>query len=446
VSTKDKFAYALIHAKMKKGTFDARIVYVLLDGVGDLPHIDLNNSTPLDAAHTPNMDELAQNGCMGETITVKEGLAPQSDIAVFNMLGYSFQNNDYVGRGVIESIGCEIDFRNGDLALRGNFATIDDQSRIIDRRAGRTIASAEADSVCRTLTEQLKFSDSEISFVIKPTIAHRLIVRFRHKSKSFSDKITNTDPAYLKMNGIGIVNPAAGVVHLAESQPEDSTQAALISAKTINEFSDQAKNILKFHPVNAQRKNAGMPTMNAILLRDAGNKLPEIEPIKKKYNLETAAVVDMPVEIGISRILGMRVLKTSDTSDYKSKAMIVAKNLNQTGCVYIHLKGPDEFGHDGDPLGKKKSIEDIDKFFFGPLRDGLTPDTDSLIIISADHSTPCVKRAHSADPVPVLFSGNMVKKDGSKRFTEKYGSIGSLGRLKGSNVLKVALERLNQSN
>jgi 2,3-bisphosphoglycerate-independent phosphoglycerate mutase len=110
------------------------------------------------------------------------------------------------------------------------------------------------------------------------------------------------------------------------------------------------------------------------------------------------------------------------------------------------LKGPDEFGHDGDPLGKKKSIEDIDRFFFGPLRDGLSPESDSLIIISSDHSTPCIKRAHSADPVPVLFSGNMVKKDGSRRFTEKYASVGSLGRLKGSCVLRIALERLNQSS
>ena len=421
-----------------------KIVYILLDGVGDLPHKDLDNLTPLDAAQTPNMDQLAQNGCMGESVTVKEGLAPQSDIAVFNMLGYSFEKTEYVGRGVVETIGRGIDFKNGDLAMRGNFATIDDESRIVDRRAGRDITTAEADSVCQTLTERIVFSDPEISCVIEPTIAHRLIVRFRHNSLVLSDKITNTDPAYLKINGIGVVNQFAGEMHLVESRPEDGTQAALLSAKIINEFSNQALSILKSHPVNANRNKAGKPLMNAILLRDSGNRLPEIESIKKKYNMETAAVVDMPVEIGISKILGMKVLPVTESSDYRTKSTIIAENLPRTDCIYVHLKGPDEFGHDGDPLGKKKSIEDIDRSFFGPLLEKLNADIEPFVIISADHSTPCVKKAHSADPVPVLFSGTRIKKDGSKRFTEKYGAAGSLGRLKGASVLRAALESLNQ--
>src|SRR5215211_4158409 len=105
---------------------DIRLVYVLLDGIGDLPHPSLNYLTPLEAAYTPNLDALARNGSMGRVISVGKGIAPQSDIAVFNMLGYSFKDGSYVGRGVIESIGCNIDFREGDLALRGNFATVDD--------------------------------------------------------------------------------------------------------------------------------------------------------------------------------------------------------------------------------------------------------------------------------------------------------------------------------
>ncbi len=118
---------------------DVKMVYVLLDGIGDLPHPSLNDLTPLEAAFTPNLDALARNGAMGRVISVGKGIAPQSDIAVFNMLGYSFKDGSYVGRGVIESIGCNIDFRDGDLALRGNFATVDDRLRIVDRRAGRVI-------------------------------------------------------------------------------------------------------------------------------------------------------------------------------------------------------------------------------------------------------------------------------------------------------------------
>ncbi|MGI0037508.1 MAG: phosphoglycerate mutase, partial [Nitrososphaera sp.] len=110
-----------------------RIVYVLLDGIGDLPHPALNELTPLEAAYTPNLDSLTRKGAMGRVISVGKGIAPQSDIAVFNMLGYSFKDGSYVGRGVIESIGCDIDFRDGDLACRGNFATIDEKLKIVDR-------------------------------------------------------------------------------------------------------------------------------------------------------------------------------------------------------------------------------------------------------------------------------------------------------------------------
>src|ERR687888_2069895 len=136
-----------------------KLVYILLDGIGDLPNPSLNGLTPLDAASTPQMDALAKNGCMGQVVSVGKGIAPQSDIAVFNMLGYSFKDGNYVGRGVIESIGCNIDFRDGDLALRGNFATIDSDSRIVDRRAGRIISRAEAQAICKTLRENIRFSD-----------------------------------------------------------------------------------------------------------------------------------------------------------------------------------------------------------------------------------------------------------------------------------------------
>src|SRR5438105_7000921 len=136
-----------------------KLIYVLLDGIGDLPHPSLNNSTPLSAAYTPNMDALAKNGCMGQVISVGKGIAPQSDIAVFNMLGYNFKNGSYVGRGVIESIGCNIDFRDGDLALRGNFASVDSNLRLIDRRAGRAILKEESQAICKTLREKIILSD-----------------------------------------------------------------------------------------------------------------------------------------------------------------------------------------------------------------------------------------------------------------------------------------------
>jgi 2,3-bisphosphoglycerate-independent phosphoglycerate mutase len=421
-----------------KNRFIPKIVYVLLDGVADLPHPRLGGLTPLAAARTPNMDSLAENGCMGEVVTVGEGIAPQSDIAVFNMLGYSFRDQRYVGRGVIESIGSNIQFRDGDLALRGNFATVDDKLQIIDRRAGRDIQQAEAAEICKTLKQRIKFSDKDVSFVIKPTIAHRVCVRFRHARIKFSEKITNTDPAYERMNGMGIAATNLQNMHVNESYPEENTASATAAARFVNEFSEQVIGLLAGHAVNKKRVKLGKRPVNAILLRDAGSTLPKLEHIGKKYGFDFASIVDMPVEIGISKVLKMSTLRAGKINDYETKATVVTENLDHHDGIYVHLKGPDEFGHDGDAVGKKGSIEEIDKSFFGSLRSKVSLE-DAMIVVSSDHSTPCIAKAHSADPVPVLFSGKSVRRDGSARFTERYASEGSIGHLKGSVVLKTAL-------
>jgi 2,3-bisphosphoglycerate-independent phosphoglycerate mutase len=418
-----------------------KIVYVLLDGVGDLPHHSLNDLTPLEAAYTPCMDSLTRNGCMGQVISVGKGIAPQSDIAVFNMLGYSFKDGSYVGRGVIESLGCNIDFKEGDLAMRGNFATVDDNLQIIDRRAGRIISKEEAASICKTLNEKIHFSDKSASVVIEPTIAHRVTIRFRHDKIKLSEKISNTDPAYDRINGMGIAKSTIDKPHIGISEPQENTVAAKTSAKLVNEFTDQTAKLLRNHPVNNARSKIGKKPINAVLARDSGNRYPDIEPIDRKYGINVACIVDMPVEIGISRILGMRAFKAGDVTDYEQKAIVAAENLEKFNLIYVHIKGPDEYGHDGDAKGKKMNIEDIDKRFFSTLTENLKI-KDSTIIISADHSTPCVKKGHSDDPVPVLVSGNKIKKDNSLRFTEKYAMKGSMGLLMGADVLSTAMRMI----
>jgi 2,3-bisphosphoglycerate-independent phosphoglycerate mutase len=418
-----------------------KIVYVILDGVGDLPHPSLNDLTPLEAAYTPYMDSLSRNGCMGQVVTVGKGIAPQSDIAVFNMLGYNFKDGDYVGRGVIESIGCNIDFKEGDLAMRGNFATVDDNLQIIDRRAGRIISKEEAASICKTLSEKIRFSDKSASVVIEPTIAHRVTIRFRHDKIKLSEKISNTDPAYDRINGIGIAKPTTADLHIGTSEPQEDTVAANTAAKLVNEFTVQVAKLLRNHPVNDARSKIGKKPINAILARDSGNRYPYVEPINRKYGLDVACIVDMPVEVGISKVLGMRAFKAGDVNDYEQKGIVAADNLEKFNVIYVHIKGPDEFGHDGDAKGKKKNIEDIDSKFFATLIKKLKVN-DSTIIISADHSTPCVKKGHSDDPVPVLVSGNKIRKDNSARFTEKYASKGSMGLLMGADVLSTALRKI----
>jgi 2,3-bisphosphoglycerate-independent phosphoglycerate mutase len=421
-----------------------RIVYVLLDGVGDLPCPQLNGLTPLQAASTPALDALAKRGCMGQVTTVGPNIAPQSDIAVFNMLGYDFKEEAYVGRGVIELIGSGIDFRTGDLALRGNFATIDESNRIVDRRAGRNISEGEANSICETLSSRVKFNDPNVSLVIKPTIGHRVVIRFRHSVQALSDQVSNTDPAYDKVFGIGVARLSSFQDTIGESVPEEDTIASKRSAQLINDFSSQAISILKSDPVNKQRHNDRKKLINCVLLRDAGNRIPKLAPIGKKYGMKVAAVVDMPVEIGIANVLSMEILPSGKVDDYKRKAEVVYSNLFDYDLIYAHIKGPDEFGHDGDAQGKKKNIEKIDKMVFSKMLDASIHD-DVAIVVSADHSTPCVNKSHSPDPVPLLISSSRVQRDGSLRFTEEYAARGILGRINGSQVISTVTHVLQMS-
>jgi 2,3-bisphosphoglycerate-independent phosphoglycerate mutase len=178
--------------------------------------------------------------------------------------------------------------------------------------------------------------------------------------------------------------------------------------------------------------------MNCILARDSGNRYPSVMPINQRHKIEVGCIVDMPVEIGISKVLNMQMFRAGDINDYEEKARVAAKSLSKVNAVYVHIKGPDEFGHDGDAKGKKKNIEDIDRRFFGTLIDELKDYT--AIVVSGDHSTPCAVKGHSDDPVPLLVSGPNVTQDGSARFTESYAKRGSLGLVMGAEVLDTAMK------
>ena len=416
-----------------------KIIYVILDGIGDLPHPSINNLTPLEAANTPNLDSLAMKGIMGEVITVGKGIAPQSDIAVFNMLGYNFTDAPYVGRGIVESIGCGIDLKDGDLALRGNFATIDKNQNIIDRRAGRIIESKEAKSLCDTLNSSIVLKDPDASVVVIPTISHRVTIRFRHKKIKLSNQITNTDPAYDKVDGMGIAKTDVSEMKVLKSVPQDEDISSTISSDIVNDFSNQVYLISKLHPVNKSREEKNLSAMNCILVRDAGNKIPHYTPINQKYKMNVGCVVDMPVEIGISEILGMEIIKAGNVNDYVTKAKVTAKELQKYDMVYVHIKGPDEFGHDGDALGKKQNIERIDREFFGTLLKELK-NANVTIVVSGDHSTPCIKKSHTDDPVPLLISPKTIGNTKVQRFTESYAKKGAVGSIMGSDVLNKTLE------
>jgi len=418
---------------------DIHMIYVLLDGVGDLPHPDLDGKTPLEAASTPTLDKIASNGTIGEVISVGKGIAPESDIAVFNMLGYKFDHTGYVGRGVIEAIGIGIDFKDGDLALRGNYSTLNEEGIIIDRRAGRQIEKEDADGIAKEIEEKIKFSHPDISVVVSPTIGHRVTVRIRANSRKLSSKITNTDPAYSNIGGMGVAKAVGDFLKIEKCLPLEETEDSKFTANLVNRFSEQSINIMKESKINKKRQEQNKKQLSCILLRDAGNKYPDLIPINEKYAMKFSCIVDMPVELGISEVLKMKTFEAGGLTDYEEKASVAAKAMETQNAIYVHLKGPDEFGHDGDAIGKMKNIEEIDHRFFKTLVENIDS-SKVAIIISADHSTPCINKGHSDDPVPILVSGDFIKNDGTTRMTEEQAKKGSIGLLQGAEVVPKALE------
>lgn len=411
----------------------APVAYVLLDGVGDLAHPDLGGRTPLEAASTPALDSLARAGAQGRVVTVGEGIAPESDIAVFNMLGYSFEGGGYPGRGVIEALGLGMDFEDGDLAMRGNLATLAADGTISDRRAGRRVSAGEAERVARELSG-IELSAPGASVLVAPAVGHRVAVRIRAPG-GLSGGITNTDPAYASVGGMGVALEGAGPLRVLESRPQEPDGKA--AAELVNEFSRKAVETLSRSGVNEARRARSEPEIGCVLLRDAGNAKPDVEPIRSRHSAIFASVVDMPVEVGIAGVLGMDALEAGGPSDYGAKASAAASALEDHDAVYVHLKGPDEYGHDGDAGGKARSIEEIDSRFFAPLLE--KTGGRAAFVVSADHSTPCIKKAHTDDPVPLLVSGGGAPADGTSRMTESEALSGSLGLLAGARVLDEAL-------
>ena len=375
---------------------------------------------------------------MGQVVTVGKGIAPESDIAVFNMLGYKFKHNDYAGRGVVEAIGIGIDFKDGDLALRGNFATLNDDGVIIDRRAGRNIEKQDTEAVSNEIEEKIKFSDENATAIITPTIGHRLVIRIRSDC-TLSSNISNTDPAYGRVDGMGIARAVTDFLKIEKCLPLDEEPHTKLASKLVNELTDQSLDIMKKSEVNERRKENDKKLLNGILLRDAGNIYPKVTPINDLHSMKFSCIVDMPVEIGISKILKMKTYDAGGRTDYEEKAKVAAKAMDEQNAVYVHLKGPDEFGHDGDAQGKMENIEEIDKRFFGTLLDNIDS-SKVAVIVSADHSTPCINKGHSADPVPLLISGDMVTNDDTQRFTETEAKKGRIGLIDGAQVITTGID------
>lgn len=408
-----------------------KLIYVVIDGMGDLPIEELGNKTPLEAAETPNMDLLAKKGKTGMMYTVGKGIAPESDVAVISILGYDpFRYS--TGRGILEALGADVVVKDGDLTLRCNFATLGSENKIIDRRVGRDLTTKEAGELSKAVNKKVKLESHPVDFELKNTIGYRGVLVIRDKKGTLSSKITNTDPAYSRMEKLGVAETKVKMV-FRRCEPLDKTDEAKMSAELVNEFTQKSHEVLDEHKINKKRVAEGKLKANIILMRDAGHRLPNFFSINAKYGVNFVSLVDMPVERGISKLTGMHVVDLPPPShDLKKDCILRVKNLLHLlpsyDCFYIHIKGTDEPGHDGNFRLKTQLIATVDKYFFGNLLKDIRLE-DYVICVTADHSTPCKLKAHSDDPVPIVISGNKIKKDNVYKFCEKECKKGSLGVL-----------------
>lgn len=426
-----------------------KLIYVVIDGLGDLPISELGHCTPLEKAETPNMDLLARKARLGLMYTVGKGIAPESDVAVISILGYD-PFKYHVGRGPLEAYGAGLDMKTGDLALRCNFATLGEDRRIIDRRAGRNLMNKEAAELSNAINEHIKLRSYPAEIEFRKTLGHRGVLVIRSEKHSLTGNITNTDPAYERLAGLGVAKTKFELV-LNECLPMENTVKAQVSSCLVNEFTESSHLVLEHHEVNERRIADGKLKANIILTRDAGDKLPTFFSLNERYGVSFACLADMPVERGISRLAGMYLFELPSPSDDARADMLLRKGkllqiLPDFDCFYIHLKGPDEPGHDGDFKLKEEIIADIDEHFFGTLLPDLNLE-ETLICITADHSTPCSLKNHSDDPVPLLIAGGGIKPDGLTRFSEEECSKGSLGLLyKGTELMPMLMKSFRKTN
>ncbi len=407
--------------------FNMKGVFVIMDGVADESCQILGGKTPLEFAKTPYLDEIAKRAKLDYCYPIKQDVAPESSSAVLSLLGYDY---DEVSRGILEAVGAGAKLRNGDLAFRFNFASVDgldNGGEILDSGVGRTLSTKEAKVLAAAVTKGLK-GNERFKFDFFPTIQHRGVLIFRG---GFSDNISDANPFYSGGKSVMSGRSAKFVF----SKPLDDEDDSKFSADLLNHFIRHSHNILDKHPINIERARKGLYMANAILCRGAGNEVPRLKKMRGRW----MALGYMPLEQGVAKSAKMDVyrfkypkLKGIDAyanlydglnSAIKYAIKMLKRKRKKYDYFYIHLKETDVPGHDNKPFEKAKMIELIDKKFFSFLR-GFLAKNKAKLVLTADHTTACRTKGHTATQVPVLTYPHEGKVVEGQRFTEKDGMKG----------------------
>ncbi len=376
---------------------ETKIVLLVLDGLGGLP-VEPGGPTALEAARTPHLDSLAAQGVTGLVDPVAPGITPGSGPGHLSLFGYDPLKYQ-IGRGVLEALGIDFELTHTDIAARGNFCTLDEAGRITDRRAGRI-----STEVCAELCNVLDAIQVEgIDVFVRPVKEHRLVVVFR--GAELLHHLTESDPQRLGE---------------APLKVEAKTPEAERTAGLVNTFIERARSLLKDrHPANM------------ILLRGLA-KHPHLPTYQELYQLRAAAIAVYPMYRGLGKLAGMETLMTGPS--VREEFETLRQHWSAYDFFYVHVKGTDTAGEDGNFAAKVAVIEEVDREL--PVLLGLRPD---VLVVTGDHSTPAALKTHSWHPVPLLLSARCCRPDEAREFSERGCLQGGLGRLRGKEILPIAL-------
>ncbi len=376
---------------------DTKIVMLVSDGIGGLP-LEPGGETELETANTPNLDALATRGTLGLSTPVLPGITPGSGPGHLGLFGYDpLQYN--IGRGVLEALGVDFELGANDVAIRGNFCSLDEQGNISDRRAGR-IASEIGMKLCDKLAT-IKIPGVEV--FVRHVKEYRLVIVFR--AEGLGGNLHDTDP---QRTGVPPLSPAA-----LDEQSEATVKVA-------ENFLAQARELLK----------DDFPA-NFLTLRGVA-KLPHIPSYKEVYGLKAGAVAVYPMYRGLARLVNMDVLDAGQTLD--AQCSCLEANWNDYDFFFVHFKYTDSTGEDGNFEAKVKRIEELDAAI--PRIMNLNPD---VIIVTGDHSTPCKMKSHSWHPVPTLIASNVCRTDACTGFGEADCLQGGLGQFPAKYLMSLAM-------
>lgn len=380
---------------------EAKLALVVLDGLGDIAPPGTESNTPLEAARTPNLDELSKRSAQGRIIPVAPGITPGSGPGHLGLFGYDPLQYE-VGRGVIEALGLGLELKAGDVAARANFCTLNEKGIVTDRRAGRIESELAAD-LCAVLAKHIrKIGDTQV--MIKPGKGHRFVVVFR--GKGLEGPLTDADP-----HREGAPIPKAEVVN------QKSAKAKKM-AKVVQQFYKQALPLLaKRHPANG------------FLMRGIAHQ-PKIPSFEERYGLKAACIAVYPMYKGLAQLVGMTKLEGAQTITEQFVKYLEARN--DYDFFFIHYKYTDMYGEDGNFEAKKQAVEEFDAAL--PI---LLQNRPDVLAITADHSTPCALKGHSWHPPPVLINSPFSGSDKLDRFTETGSNLGSLGVFESKYLIRL---------